>query len=146
GFIFRLLRRDGCFAGNATGHESRLVPVRGRVLSGWDQSEFIRINERDGAHSRAAAQSAIRAAYYFSSRAGLHVGRALLRPAVAGRAAAQWYLDENRPGYCSASPCCVRSRPSSSFCWLTRSGTKNAITLSRMKVTAPDQTIVVTTP
>jgi hypothetical protein len=37
-----------------------------------------------------------------------------------------------RPPYCSASPCWVRSRPSISCCSLTRSGTKNAITLSRI--------------
>jgi hypothetical protein len=41
--------------------------------------------------------------------------------------------------YCSASPCCVMSRPSISFCALTRRGTTNEIAFSKIKVTIPDQ-------
>ena len=48
--------------------------------------------------------------------------------------------------YCKASPCWVTSRPSTSACSPTRSGTKNAMPLSSRKVTAPDQASVAAIP
>ena len=59
--------------------------------------------------------------------AALPVGRKLLR-------------------YCKASPCWVTSRPSTSACSPTRSGTKNAMPLSSRKVTTPDQASVAAIP
>src|SRR3954469_10339364 len=51
-----------------------------------------------------------------------------------------------RVGYCSASPCCEISSPSSSCCCETRNGTKAPTSLSRMKVIPPDHTSVTATP
>jgi hypothetical protein len=116
--------------------ESNAVPDRSQSLTDYECGSFRPLRELHLPAPFRRAQSVIRPAQIMSRPDQGH------NPAQpqGTKMVTRW------AAYCSASPCCEMSRPSSSCCIDTRSGANMPTSLSRIKVTPPDQTRVARTP